>query len=173
MGWARWSVMSLVFCALMTSCTHTNHASRHFAEQRARINAIGREEEAVIRTFGADSVLRIHEGTSFTINVDSSHWSPKGGQGLVSVSTRDVVDVRFSYWGRGISEGLALGSGIGFLVGFSAAIPNLSSTSDFAAIGAAIFTGAGILLGAVVGPVVGGLLGSDDVFILKRIKEWY
>lgn len=162
-------LLLLATLLLATGCTHQQPLRLDEVGRLARFNAQATEQIAVVTLSDGET----HSARSLQVTPDLTSWIDPGSNAVMSVPTHDVADVRLRDRGKGALDGLGLGVVIGGLTG---AVIGLASGDDdpdllfaFKASEKAMVGGIGLgLLGGIVGLVVGGVAGSEEVYQIDR-----
>lgn len=167
-------VIFIAIAGLITGCVHTRSLKNHTQEELyAKLNATAMKHTGQIRLLKDNKIraLKIHvaKDSTYFLRLDSSNQS--------FIPTAEITEVRFKNSGRGIVDG----GGIGFIAGAvtsliigMAVVGDEVGSKDEAAVKV---TGelAGVLMapyfggaGAVVGMIIGGVIGSKEKFLLTE-----
>jgi hypothetical protein len=135
---------------LSAGCTHTRPADLASTGERDAINrrAAGRTSSVVLEDGRRVSAV------SFRVEADSASWVTDAGR-VHSVAVGELRSIRTASRGRGALEGLAIGAGIGGLLGLLGAATGDGYFSDRPLAWVAASTAAGAEVGALVGLVTG------------------
>lgn len=140
----------IALTVLLGGCTHIRLFNPATPEGRAEVNARSEQRLAVVILASGERA----DAESLRLDVDEASWIDPGTGEARSAPLSNVLIVRVPNRGRGALEGLAIGAGVGTVLGILAATEGgpLSSL-PLAWIGAGVFSGSAI--GALVGVATG------------------
>lgn len=145
----------LILALILIGCTHTEAV---WPTDYDRINAQIASQPAIVHLdFGKQYSTKALE-----LSADTTTWLDPATSVQMSVPTSWVTTVSVAQPGHGALKGLGIGvtagALTGALIGVASHEPNLAIDKGFAAlVGAAVFGGAGL----VIGPIVGSLTRKD------------
>jgi hypothetical protein len=149
----------VVLAALvLAGCTHHRSLDAASPESRSHVNARAEGESALV-TLDVGEEIRargLHVAPDVTTWLDSDTGEAR------SVPTTSLASVRFTDRGRGVLEGIGLGTAIGFAFG---TVAGLYSDDGGIIQFSPLLIGAGYgFIGLVIGYVVGNERGSRAVY---------
>jgi len=167
----------VVAALALAGCTHSRPLDTTSPESRTHVNARAEGESARLTLHGGEEV-RAH---GLHVAPDVTTWlDPDTGE-MRSAPTGDLASVRFTDRGRGVLEGIGLGTAIGFAFGVSVgagAYLGLGESDGASVIqvspaGGVLIVGAGFgLIGLFIGGVAGVDRGSYTVYALPaRVRD--
>ncbi len=151
-------VLFVLALSLLVSCTHT-HVLDPSAERWSQVNVKSQTRRAAIALSDDREVV----ARSIQVTPDSTSWIDPESGALRSVATSKVIDVRFTYQGRGALQGAGYGFSIGGIVG---AVGGYASGDDEPSIVSFQAEEKALILGGL-GGIIGGLIGYGIGYNIK------
>ena len=150
---ARLAVLAVL---VLAGCTHSHPLNAASPESRSHVNARAEQKSALVTLYDGEEV----RARSLHVAPDVTTWlDPKTGT-MRSVPTSELASVRFTDRGRGVLEGLGLGTAIGVVSGavvgaYAEANGDeggyVSIEVPGAILGGAVFGSLGLLIGGIAG----------------------
>lgn len=107
-------IIIAILIALLGGCTHTRVFDLTTSEDRARVNAQVEQRSSVVLLRSGERA----DAKALQLNSNAASWiNPETGEPR-SVLLTEIRAVEMPAYGRGALEGLAIGTGIGGLLGF-------------------------------------------------------
>jgi hypothetical protein len=152
---------SLIFMAFIFNGCSLTYQVRSSAEANKRLE----HKNATI--YQKDDLQ--YEGEDIHVVGDSLTFKGSNDQSLTSIALRDITKVERTNHGRGIGQGMVLGACtaiciFGTMMLVDAGKPHDPESKDI--LGGFIIAGSGVL-GATLGAIVGGGIGSHETYIMN------